>query len=332
MARPIWTGVISFGLVTVPVGLYTATEDHTVHFHQLQRGTGDRIRHRRVNERTGKEVDSKDIVKGYDLGDGTYVVVEPEELDEIAPGKSQVIDIDGFVDLRDVEPVYFGRTYYVAPRGEEYAKVYEVLRAALERADKAGIATLTMRGKEYLTALRAQSDNLVLHTLHYQDEVRDPRKETDLPARHKPPRRELEMAEHLVEALAMKWDPAAYRDTYEDRVMELVEAKREGREVVAEEEPPEATNVVDLMDALRQSVDRAAASRRGGKDTGKGRGKGKSKSGGRGRAGVGARAGAGGDLAGLTKKELYERAAERGVSGRSAMSRDELVEALKAAG
>lgn len=315
MARAIWSGVISFGLVTVPVGLFTATEDHTVHFRQLQRGTGDRIRHRRVNERTGEEVASEDIVKGYDVGDGTYVVVEPEELDEIAPGKSQVIDIDGFVDLGEVEPVYFARTYYVAPRGEEYAKVYEVLRAALEQSGKAGIATLTMRGKEYLTALRAQSDCLVLHTLHYQDEVRDPHKEMDLPALEKPPRRELGVAESLVEALTVTWDPAAYHDTYEDRVRELVEAKREGREIVAEAAPPEGTNVVDLMDALRRSVDRAEERRGGGQ-----------------RRGGGRRRAAGEDLAGLTKKELYERAAAREISGRSGMSRDELVEALKKAG
>ncbi|WP_149180391.1 Ku protein [Streptomyces sp. TRM49041] len=328
MARAIWTGVISFGLVTVPVGLFTATEDHTVHFHHLQRGTGDRIRHRRVNERTGEEVSSEDIVKGYDVGDGTYVIVEPEELDEIAPGKSQVIDVDGFVDLKDVEPVYFDRTYYVAPRGEEYGKVYEVLRASLERADKAGVATLTMRGKEYLTALRAQSDVLVLHTLHYGDEVRDPGKEMDLPARPRPPKRELDMAEHLIEALGIAWDPDAYHDTYEDRVRELVEAKREGREVVAEAVPPEATNVVDLMDALRRSVDLARSGREAGTE-----GRTRGGRGGRGgHGGPGGRRRGGEDLSGLTKKELYERAARRGVSGRSGMSRDELVDALRAAG
>lgn len=148
MARAIWTGVITFGMVTAPVGLFTATEDHTVHFHQLQRDTADRIRNRRVNERTGKEVASEDIVKGYEAGDGEYVVVEPEELDEIAPGRSKTIDISDFVDLADIEPVYFDRTYYVGPRGKEHVKVYELLRAALAEADKVGIATFVMRGKQ----------------------------------------------------------------------------------------------------------------------------------------------------------------------------------------
>src|SRR3954469_16494153 len=156
MARAIWTGVITFGLATLPVGLFTATGDHTVHFHQLQRDTADRIRNRRVNERTGQEVQSEDIVKGYELSEGQYVVVEPDELDQIAPGRSQTIDITDFVDLADIEPVFFDRTYYVAPRGKEYTKVYELLRAALEESDKAGIATFVMRGKQYLTALRAE--------------------------------------------------------------------------------------------------------------------------------------------------------------------------------
>ncbi len=179
MARAIWSGVITFGLVAVPVGLYTATEDHTVHFHQLQRGTSDRIRNRRVNERTGEEVAARDIVKGYEIDQGQYVVVEPDELDEIAPGRSRTIDISDFVDLEAIEPVYFDRTYYVAPRGEEYGKVYELLRAALAEANKAGIATFVMRSKQYLTALRAEDEVLVLQTLHWADEVRDPG--TELP-------------------------------------------------------------------------------------------------------------------------------------------------------
>jgi DNA end-binding protein Ku len=257
MARPIWTGVLTFGLVTLPVGLYTATEDHTVHFHQLQRGTSDRVRNKRVNERTGKEVDTDRIVKGYELGDGEYVVVEPEELEEIAPGRSKAIDVAGFVDLHRVEPVYFARTYYVGPRGKEYVKVYELMRAALERADKAGIATLTMRGKEYLTALRAQPRVLVLHTLHWADEVRDPADVVDLlpDERTKAGGKELQAAEQLIDALTIDWDPNEYHDTYEERVERLVAAKRKGEEVVGEAEPPEATNVVDLMEALSRSVE-----------------------------------------------------------------------------
>jgi DNA end-binding protein Ku len=177
MARAIWTGVITFGMASVPVGLFTATEDHTVHFHQLQHDTADRIRNRRVNERTVKEVPAEDIVKGYEVAEGEYIVVEPDELDQIAPGRSQTVDITDFVDLADIEPVYFDRTYYVAPSGKEYAKAYELLRAALAKADKAGIARFVMRGKQYLTALRAEDKVLVLQTLHWTDEVRDPGQE-----------------------------------------------------------------------------------------------------------------------------------------------------------
>ncbi len=162
MARPIWTGVITFGMVSVPVALYTATEDHTVHFHQLQRGTPDRIRNRRVNERTGKEAASEDIVKGFEVTEGEYIVVEPEELEEIAPGRSKAIEISDFVDLNEIEPVYFACTYYLAPRGKEYLKVYGLLRAALEKAGKVGVATFVMRGKQYLTALRSGGEHLFL--------------------------------------------------------------------------------------------------------------------------------------------------------------------------
>ncbi|MES4889998.1 Ku protein [Streptomyces sp. NPDC096012] len=391
MARPIWTGVLTFGLVTLPVGLYTATEDHTVHFHQLQRGTSDRVRNKRVNERTGKEVDTDRIVKGYEVGDGEYVVVEPEELEEIAPGRSKAIDIAGFVDLRRVEPVYFARTYYVGPRGKEYVKVYELMRAALERADKAGIATLTMRGKEYLTALRAQPRVLVLHTLHWADEVRDPADVVDLlPDGHtKVGDKELQAAEQLIDALTVDWDPAEYHDTYEERVGRLVAAKRKGEEVVGEAEPPEATNVVDLMEALSRSVEesrsrgreggdarragRSAGRRRDGEGdsgtgrrggTGRGTGTGESagrrgQTDGRGRTAGGKRAAAGkptaagkrtdgrepaggrkraagrkksAELASLSKAELYERASQAGVPGRSRMTREQLAEALAGPG
>ncbi|MEU1889604.1 Ku protein [Streptomyces pristinaespiralis] len=333
MARAIWTGVLTFGLVTVPVGLYTATEDHTVHFHQLERGTGDRVRYKKVNERTGKEVESDDIVKGYDIGDGEYVVVEPEELEEIAPGKSRVIDMAGFVDLDQVEPVFFERTYYVAPQNKEYLKVYELLRAALERSQKAGIATFTMRNKEYLTALRAQDEVLVLHTMHWADEVRDPRRELDLlpDRRTKVGGRELDTAQQLIDALSMDWNPDDFHDTSEERVQALVDAKREGRQIVSEAGPPEATNVIDLMEALQNSVERARS-----KDGGRpkqpagelrrlpSRGD-KNKGGKQGSKGAGDQK----ELEGLTKKELYELAADRDIAGRSKMNRDQLVKALK---
>ncbi|MFJ5730976.1 non-homologous end joining protein Ku [Streptomyces paradoxus] len=340
MARAIWTGVVTFGLVTVSVGLYSATEDHTVHFHQLQRGTADRIRNRRVNERTGEEVGTGDIVKGYEVGEGEYVLVEPEELDEIAPGRSQTIDITDFVDLEEIEPVYFDRTYYLAPRGKEYTKVYELLRAALAQSNRVGVATFVMRGKQYLTALRAEDKILVLQTLHWADEVRDPGKELpELPSGRAGKGKELDMALQLVDSLSGPWEPSRYRDTYQEKVRELVKAKAEGQEVAAAEEAPAATNVVDLMQALQGSIDQAHGGKK--KQAGSARktapkpaARTSRRTAGRKEQPKAARAssrerGAGkSELRQLSKAELYERATEHDLPGRSKMSRQELIDAL----
>lgn len=350
MARAIWTGVITFGLVTVPVGLFTATEDHTVHFHQLQRGTSDRIRNRRVNQRTGEEVDTGDIVKGYEVGEGEYIVVEPDELDDIAPGRSRTIEISDFVDLDDIEPVYFDRTYYVAPRGKEYLKVYQLLRTALADANKAGVATFVMRNKQYLTALRAEDEVLVLQTLHWADEVRDPGKELpDLPSGRASRGKELDMALQLVDALSGPWEPARYHDTYQEKVRELVRAKAEGKEVAVAEEAPAATNVIDLMEVLQGSLDRARGTggeqqpspgrKAGGtgaerEGTAKKSAPSRKASPKRARTPAAAR-GRGGDkqaLRKLSKAELYQRATEQGIAGRSKMSREQLVDALAGTG
>ncbi|NEB76015.1 Ku protein [Streptomyces sp. SID14478] len=347
MARAIWTGVLTFGLVSVPVGLYSAITDHAVHFHQLQRGTADRIRNRRVNERTGEEVAPEDIVKGYEAAKGEYVVVEPEELEEIAPGRSRTIDISDFVNLGDIEPVYFDRTYYLAPRGKDYTKVYELLRASLAEAGKAGIATFVMRGKQYLTALRAEEKVLVLQTLHWADEVRDPGQELPaLPTGRVGKGKERTMALQLIDALDAPWDPTRYRDTYQKQVQELVKAKAEGQEIAAAEEAPEATNVVDLMEVLRGSLDQAkdtsgkkpAAPRQKRKKSTTGTtraskttsrptaGKSPSRTG-RATSNANRRAAAD-ELQQLSKAELYERAGKQDVVGRSKMSRAELVKAL----
>ncbi|MFE7436670.1 Ku protein [Streptomyces tendae] len=340
MARAIWTGVITFGLVSVPVGLFTATEDHTVHFHQLQRGTSDRIRNRRVNERTGKEVDADDIVKGYEVSEGEYVVVEPGELDEIAPGRSRTLEITDFVDLDRIEPVYFGRTYYLAPRGKEYLKVYELLRTALAETGKAGVATFVMRNRQYLTALRAEDRVLLLQTLHWADEVRDPVEELpELPSDRVGRGKELDMALRLVDALSGDWEPARYRDTYQEKVRELVRAKAEGEEVAVAEEAPGATNVVDLMEALRGSLEQAKGA---GDARGRGEGSGDRKPSAQRKEPTGPRRKATGpdrpaaptraELRELSKAELYRRATEQDIAGRSKMSRRQLVDALGGSG
>lgn len=174
MARAIWGGALNFGLVTVPVELYSATQDHTVHFRQFQRGTSDRIRYRRVNERTGEEVPYDQIVKGYDLGGDEYVIIEPEELEEIAPGRSRTIDIDAFVDLDQIDPIYFQKTYWLAPAKEEFGRAYTLLLEAMDRTNRAGLARFVMRGKEYLAAVRAGEGVLVLNTLLFPEDIREP--------------------------------------------------------------------------------------------------------------------------------------------------------------
>jgi DNA end-binding protein Ku len=255
MARPIWTGSLNFGLVTVPVALYSATEDHSVGFRQFERGTSDRIRYRRVNERTGKEVDYADIVKGYELDDGDYVIVEPDELDEIAPGRSRTIDIEGFVDLDDIDPIYFQKTYWLAPAKEEFGRAYGLLLQAMAKTNKAGIAKFVMRGKEYISAVRAGDGVLVLNTLHFAADLRDPAKElSKLPGKPKARGKELDMAVSLIDSMTEDWKPGEYRDTYTERVEKLIKDKKAGRTVTPEAEPAEATKVVDLFDALSRSV------------------------------------------------------------------------------
>jgi len=311
MARAIWTGAINFGLVTVPVGLYSATEDHTVHFNQLQRGTSDRIRYRRVNERTGEEVSYSDIVKGRDIGGGDYVVVEPKELEDIAPGRSRSIDIVTFVDLDDIDPIFFQKTYWLAPTQEQYGRAYSLLRQGLAKTNRAGIATFVMRGKEYLTALRADEHVLALETLFFADEIRDPVAELgSLPDTGAARDKELAMAATLIESMSGPWRPEDYRDTYTERVEQLIEDKRAGRETVTASEPPEPTDVTDLLDALRRSVESAR----------------------KGRDATPKRSEPAPDLSTLNKKDLLARAKELDVPGRSRMGRAELEAAVASAG
>ncbi|WP_328988766.1 Ku protein [Kribbella sp. NBC_01245] len=259
MPRAIWSGYITFGLVSVPVGLFSATSEHEVDFHQFQRGTSDRIRYKRVNERTGREVDFDKIVKGHDVGGGEYVIVEPDELDDIAPGRSRSLEISRFVDLDEIDPIHFQKSYYLAPTDKDNTKSYALLRDALAKTNRTGIASFVMRGKEYLAAIRADGKVLVLETMFFADEIRDPGDIGSLPT--KTTGKQLAMATDLIEAMSGTWRPSDYHDSYTERVMKLVETKRKGKEVVINEETPEATHTDDLVTALRASVE-AARSRR----------------------------------------------------------------------
>ncbi len=265
MARAIWTGSVAFSLVNVPVALYTATEDKTIHFNQFQAGTSDRIRYKRVNEHTGKEVNLADIERGYEVSKGNYVLVTDEELEAAAPGRSRTIEITDFVDLAEIDPIYFQKTYYLGPQGEGAISAYGLLYRAMADTGKAAIATFVLHGKQYLAAIRAAADDvLALDTMFFADEIRDPRDEIDdLPTGETFQGRELTIAKQLVGSMTAAWNPANYHDTYRERVEDLIERKRRGEEVVTEAAPPRDSGVVDLADALRRSVEaqkrRAAA-------------------------------------------------------------------------
>jgi DNA end-binding protein Ku len=256
--------VLSFGLVVVPVKLYSATEAHRPAFHQFAEGTADRVRYQRVNERTGDEVGYSDVVKGADTGGGNYVMLDQDELDSVAPGQSRSLDIHTFVDLDEIDAIYFNKTYFLGPDGEEAARPYALLRDAMADSGKAAIASFVMRGKEHLAAVRADSGLLVLETLFFADEVRDPRAEIgNLPDKVKVSEQEMRMARQLVDSMSGRWTPPDYRDTYTDRVNDLIEAKKNEKEAQPAAGPPAATNVTDLTAALQASVEAAKKTPRG---------------------------------------------------------------------
>jgi DNA end-binding protein Ku len=258
--RTIWKGALSFGLVNIPVGLYPATSDKTVHFNQFEEGTSDRIRYKKVNERTGEEVPNDRIVRGFDLGGGEYVILTDEELESAEPKRSRQVEISDFVDIGDIDPVYYRSSYYLAPEGEGADKAYALLRRAMEEAGKVAIATLVMRNKEYLVAIRPESDALALHTMYFSDEVRAPGKELPgLPEDGEVTGRELSMAQLLIESMESDWDPNRFHDTHREKVEELIDEKRQGHEIVIQE-GPEPAKVVDLMEALNASIKAAAGS------------------------------------------------------------------------
>jgi DNA end-binding protein Ku len=317
MARALWTGFVSFGLVSVPVGMFRATNDQTVHFNQIHKGTSHRIRYKKVDEVTGEEVPAEEIVNGYDPGDGEYVLVTKEELKDAAPGKSELIEISDFVDLSSIDPVYFRASYYLAPRGKGADRAYSLLRQAMQETNKIGIATLVLRDKEHLVAVRPGEDALILETMYFPAEIRSASEELDtLPEHVSFEGRELEVAKTLVESLTVDWQPDRYHNTYRARIEELIESKRQGNAVVAKTEIKPKTNVVDLMSALEASVARTTTEPRSAKQT------------------KVAKIAEPPEpaLEDLTKTELLSIAADFDVAGRSTMNKSELVAALTEAG
>ena len=261
MARPTWTGTISFALLSVPVKLYTAQRQKDISFNQLERSTGARIKQKRVSGVSGEEVPAEDIIKGYDLGGGRYVTVEQEELDALAPrdaANEKTIQILDFVDITEIDPLFYEKGYYIAP-DKGGARPYALLVRAMKETNKVAIAKVVMRTKEYLTAIRPIGNLLCMETMLYPDELVDPAEvdglpETELVIAEK----ELEMAKMLVETTAGPFDPSKYKDEYRHKVEELLEAKAEGRTIEAPAPVSEA-KVVDLMAALEASLAAAQA-------------------------------------------------------------------------
>jgi DNA end-binding protein Ku len=254
----IWTGSISFGLVTVPVRLVSATRSLDVRFHQLERETGARIRYRRVSEQSGDEVPNDRIVKGYELEPGRYVVVEAEELAALAPRASRQIEIEDFVDLAEIDPVYFEQPYFLLPEADA-AKAYRLLVDVMSEQSVVAVGRFVLRSKEALVAIRAVDGVLCLETMRYADEVLPADREQPIPEPvSEPTARELDMARQLVAALAGPFDPAKYHDEYREELLALIDHKAAGEEIVRAPEAEEPAKVLDLVAALEASLARTA--------------------------------------------------------------------------
>jgi DNA end-binding protein Ku len=252
-----WSGAISFGLVNVPIKLYSAVSKKTVRFHQLNGETGNRIQQKRVDPETGEEVGYENIVKGYELTRDRYVIINPDELEALDPEKSRTIDIEDFVDLADIDPVYYDHPYYLVP-DKGAAKAYGLLLSAMQEAGKVAIARVVLRSKEQLVAIRPDRDGrlLMMETMIFADEVVPPDDLDGLPEKNelKASERELKMAQQLIESLASEFEPARYHDEYREKVLELIEAKAQGEEIAVQPEAPKAERVPDLMAALEASL------------------------------------------------------------------------------
>jgi len=257
MARSLWTGTISFGLVSVPVRMFSATESKELRFHFLDKHDLQPIGYEKVRRDTGEHVDNDDIVRGFEVEKGSFVPLEDEDLDRLDVELTKTIDILDFVDLEQIDPIYFRKAYYLAPQdGAE--KPYRLLVRALEETGKVAIAKIVIRNKQHLAALRPWNGTLVLETMYYADEIREPEKADGKVQVRKP---EVEMAKSLVENLSAEFDPKKYDDTYRKELLQLLRAKAKGKPLPEPDEEPEG-EVVDLMAALRESVEKTKQTRK----------------------------------------------------------------------
>ena len=256
MPRSIWSGAISFGLVNVPVKLYSAVSRKTVRFHQIHAETGHRVAQKRVDSVSGDEVPYEKIVKGFELTKDRYVIITPEELDSIAPEKTRAIDIEDFVDLEDIDPIFYDHPYYLVP-DKGAGKAYGLLLEAMRESGKVAIARVVLRSKEQLVAIRpAAGDVLTMETMIFHDEVVPADELDEVPDAKdlKTSDRELKMAQQLIASLASDFEPSKYHDEYREKVLELIERKADGEEIAIQPEAEEPEKVPDLMAALEASL------------------------------------------------------------------------------
>jgi DNA end-binding protein Ku len=250
-----WSGAISFGLVNVPVKLYSAVSRKTVRFNQLNSKTGNRIQQKRVDPETGDEVAYDDIVKGFELTKDRYVVLTPDELDALDPERTRTIDIEDFVEAVEIDPVYYDHPYYLAP-DKGAGKAYRLLLDAMRESGKVAIARVVLRSKEQLVAIRPAGNALMMETMVFHDEVVSPDTIEELPeeADGKTSDRELKMAQQLIDSLTSEFEPERYHDEYREKVLDLIERKAQGEEIATQPEAPEPARVPDLMAALEASL------------------------------------------------------------------------------
>jgi DNA end-binding protein Ku len=308
MPRPLWSGAVSFGLVNVPVALFSGVRDLNVRFNQLHGKDGARIDIRRFCAEEDREISYDEVGRGFDL-DEQLVVLDDEELAAAAPKRTRTIEIEAFVDVEEVDPILFDHPYILAPTGEADGnlRAYRLLVEALAGTERAGLGRFVMRTKEYLVLLRSQDERLTLTTMRFHDEVR-PTKPVPTGGK-KPTKKQLDEAVALVEALATEWDPANYDDCYRERLKRVIDSKRKRRRIEVPKPEPEPQPVPDLMEALQRAVENVRA----GRDV---------------RTQPESENGGDGDLDALSRDELVKRAKEKDIPGRSKMSKKELVEAL----
>jgi DNA end-binding protein Ku len=307
-------------MVYVPVEVYSATEEHRPQFHQLQRGSKERVRYKRVNEKSGSEVQYDDIVKGFEVGRGRQVVLEKEELEAVMPTKSRTIDIEDFVDLDQIDPIVWNKTYYLGPADTGNAeKPYALLRRAMEATNKVAVGRFVMRSRQYLVTIRPYDDALLLQTMYFADEIRGLDTLKHPPSDVNVTSKEVEMAEKLISSLSVSFEHRKYKDTYQERVMALIKRKAKGEPIGVEPANDGGAEVIDLMEALKRSLDAP-------RQTGGARGRGSNHD----APPKGSpRKAANDNLSELSKSELLERAAQAEIAGRSKMNRQQLIMALK---